>query len=145
MTDALPDPALAGLQRSLLEAVLLDRPLPGADRAPAFPDRAFFANRPIALLDENLAAGLSLEDLPVPIRVLSHDQLLEAAKQHGDLPYFRFAAPESLDGAVRLGLEASIATAEPERQVLGLSNVQATFRKVDDRWQLEGEAVSSAS
>jgi hypothetical protein len=146
MTEMLPDEALAGLQRSLLEAILLDRPLPGAGRALAFPDRAFFAQRPtIPLLDENLAHGLSLETLPQPVRVIARDELLEKAKREGDLPYLRFSAPERVGEAVRLGLEATIATAVPERQVLGLSNVQATFREVNGSWQVEGEAVSGAS
>jgi hypothetical protein len=145
MTEVLSERALADLQRSLVEAVLLGRPLPGAGRALAFPDRAFFEERPtVTLLDEHLAPDLSLDDLPVPVRVLSREELLDEARREGDLPYLRFSAPEKVDDAVRLGLEATIATAEPGRRVLGLSNVQATFRKVDDRWQLEGDVVMGA-
>jgi hypothetical protein len=97
------------------------------------------------VLDENLAHGLALDALPVAVRVLAHDELIEEARREGDLPYLRFSAPETIDDMVRLRVEATIATAVPGRQILGLSNVQATFRKRDGAWQLEGEVVSGAS
>jgi hypothetical protein len=146
MTEALSDEALAHLQRSLLEAILLDRPLPGAGRAPAFADRGFFADRPtIALLDEDLAAGLALDALPAPVRVFTREQLDAEAEREGDVPYLRFSAPERVGDAIRLRIDATIATAAPDRQVLGLSGVQAAFREVEGRWQVEGDAISSAS
>lgn len=146
MTEKLTDEALARLQRSLLEAVLLDRPLPGAGRAPAFGDRDFLlARATIALLEENLAGALSLDDLPRPLRQLSRDELLEEARSEGDLPYLRFSAPEPVGENVRLTLTADIASADPERHILGLSSVQATFREADGDWQVEGEAVSLAT
>jgi hypothetical protein len=144
--EKLSDEALARLQRSLLEAILLDRPLPGAGRAPAFGDRAFLLARPtIALLEENLAHGLSLDNLPRPVRRLSGDELFEEARREGDVPYLRFSTPEPVDEGVRLTLAAVIATADPERKVLGLSSVQATFREADGDWEVVGEAVSLAS
>lgn len=146
MREKLSDEALARLQRSLLETVLLDRPLPGAGRAPAFGDRVFLLARPtIALLDENLAHGLAFDNLPRPVRRLSGDELFEEARREGDVPYLRFAAPDPLGDDVRLTLAASIATADPERKVLGLSSVQATFRETDSDWEVVGEAVSLAS
>ncbi len=146
MTGVVADEVLADLQRSLLEGVLLDRPLPGADRAPAFGDRAFFFGRAtIALLDENLAGGLPLDGLPLPVRVVAREELLEEARREGDVPYLRFPPPEKIADAVRLRLEATIATADPHRQVLGLSSLQATFRKRDGGWELEGEAIAAAN
>jgi hypothetical protein len=146
VTEKLSDEALAGLQRSLLEAVLLDRPLPGAGRAPAFGDRDFLLARPtIVLLDENLAGSLSLDGLPRPVRRLSRDELLEEARREGDVPHLRFSAPEPVGENVRLMLSADIASADPERHVLGLSSVLATFRAADGDWEVEGEAVSLAT
>jgi hypothetical protein len=141
MTE-LSDEVLRDLQRSLLAAVLLDRPLPGAGRAPAFGDRAFLLDRPdVVVLDENLAPGLSLEESPRPLRVLSRDDLLAETRREGDLPYLRFSAPEPLEDAVRLTLEARMATADPQRHPIGLSTLQATFRRDDGRWESAGEAV----
>jgi ribosomal protein L21E len=145
VTKLLSDEALANLQRSLLGAVLHGRPLPGASRAPAFADRAFLQGRPtIALLDENLAPELSIDD-PRPLRRLSREELLEEARREGDVPYLRFSAPERVGDAVRLTLEASIVPADPEKQVLGLSGLQAAFRETDGEWRVEGEPVTAAT
>ena len=142
---ALTDEALASLQRSFLEAILLDRPLPGAGRAPAFGDRAFLFSRPtIVLLDENLAPGPSLDEAPLPLRRLSRDELLEEGRREGEVPYLRFSAPEPVGAAVRLVLEVRIASADAAKDLL-LSSVQAAFRELDGRWEVEGDAVSSAS
>jgi hypothetical protein len=141
----LSDEALAHLQRRLLEAILLDRPLPGGERAPAFGDRRFLVERPtIAVLDENLARSLTFEGLPRPVRVLDSARLIEEARESGDMPYLRFSQPEKVDGTVRLGLDARIAVGDAERQALGLSGILATFREVDGAWRAE-ESVSVAT
>jgi hypothetical protein len=146
VTRVISDEALARLQRSLLEAILLDRPLPGAGRALPFGDRAFFLGRPtIAVLDENLVPGLSLDKSLRPLRRLSRDDLVAEARREGDLPYFRFSAPERSGDTVRLTIEADIAPADPDRKVLGLTSVQAAFRETNGDWKVEGEPVSLAN
>jgi hypothetical protein len=129
----------------MLEAILLDRPLPGAGRAPAYGDRGFLESRPeIVLVDENLAEGLSLDGFPQPVRRLSRAELRGEAQRVGQLPYLRFAAPELDDGAVRLTLETHVASADPAGDI-SLGVVKATFRRLDGRWEIEGDAISVAN
>jgi hypothetical protein len=140
------DKTLAHLQKSLLESALSGQPLPGSEQPFRFPDLAFVKNQPeVFLLDENLAGSLSVEDMPVPVRVLSRDEIQRAAQAEGDRTYLSFQPPHKADGAVRLGLEAKIATPNPSQRAMGLSSVQVEFRKVGDDWKADDEPTMLAS
>ncbi|HVF51199.1 MAG TPA: hypothetical protein VNA19_13990 [Pyrinomonadaceae bacterium] len=140
------DKTLAQLQKSLLECALSGQPLPGSDRPFRFPDLAFVKNQPeVFLLDENLAESISVEDMPLPVRVMSRDELQAAAQAEGDRTYLSFQPPHRAGDAVRLGLEAKIATPNPSQRALGLSSVQVKFHKVGDDWQADDEPTMLAS
>jgi hypothetical protein len=135
--------ALRELQEGLLQAVLLERPLPGMQRPLAFPDRAFLVRQPeIPVVDENLAPGVAVGE--TPLRIVSSQALSELSAR-AEVAYLRFL-PVAVEGDnVTLTLEARLASPEPARPELGLSTVRATFRRVDGGWEAAGDPVMSAA
>ena len=145
-TSLPPDKILAHLQETLLVAVLSGQSLPGSDNPIRFPDLSFVLQQPkILLLDENLAGSISLKDSPVPVRIISRDDLQKEAHAEGDRAYLHFRPPQGSADSVRLTLEASIATQNPAQRTLGLSSMNVSFQKVGNRWQVGDEPAMLAS
>jgi hypothetical protein len=143
----LDDAAIRQLQEALLEALLLNRPLPGSTKPIVFPDLALILRQStIPLIDENLVGLISIEGLPKPVRILSLDALLEEARAKGNLAYLRFQPAERVSSdAVRLTLQAGIAPDEPGQHALGLSGVQINVQKIGDQWKAIDEPIFFAS
>ena len=142
----LPDEELRHLQEALLKAVLSGEPLPGSDRPVRFPDLSFILRQPaVILLDENLAGSISAEELPMPVRILSLEVLLEEARTQGDTAYLQFQPAEREDDTVRLTLQAKIATRVPDQPTLGLSGIMVEFQKVSEGWEATGDPVFLAT
>jgi hypothetical protein len=141
-----PNKDLSQLQEMLLKAVLLGHPLPGHTPPIKFPDLSFIVRQPtIFLLDTNLSGPVLIEESLKPIRILSIKALLQESQKHGDITYLQFQPPEVMDDAVRLTLEARIATRDPNQQKLGLSSIHIKFLKVADEWKVVDEPVYSAA
>lgn len=137
---------IAHLQRLVLEAVLGNRPLPGATRGVEMPDIAMLRREPSVLVaDEHLADPAAVEALPLHARVVSQEELRGEVRARGDVSYLRFAAPESRDGKVRLVLELRIATREPGRPMLGLSGIQVEFEQAGGEWVVAGDPAIFAA
>jgi hypothetical protein len=137
---------LLKLQETLLKAVLLGHPLPGNTQPVRFPDLAFVVRQPaVFLLDSNLSGPILIKESPRAIRILSTEALLQESQKHGEITYLQFQAPEVMDDAVRLTLEARIATRDPNQQKLGLSNIHVKFSKIADEWKVLEEPVYSAA
>ncbi len=135
-----PDEALGQLQQTLLQAVLSREFLPGGRQPVEMPDLSFVLRQPTVLLsNENLARSISLEGLPLPVRVLSQQDVVEQARQSGDLAYLRFQPAQQEDDTVRLTLEARIVPQDPSLHALGLSGIQAKFRRVEGEWETVDE------
>src|SRR4051794_40514639 len=134
----MPRPApdeLEALQSRLLEAVLTRAPLDSGAAPLQFPDLELVLRHPtVYVLDENVGKALRI-DAPQPVRVVSRDELRAVAREQGDVPYFAFGPPEPRDEAVRLTLEAKLASAEA-RPELGLSAVQVTFARTAAGWEV---------
>lgn len=151
VTEDEQSPVVAGevlglLQVTLLKAVLLSRPLPGADRPTHFPDLSFVLSQPpVLLVKENLMPPLENQAWPVPMRLISPETLEEEARAQGDLTYLRFQAPVSADDRALLTLEARVAPQNPQRSSLGLSGIQATFQQVGGRWEVVDEPLYFAT
>ncbi len=137
---------LLQLQEMLLKAVLLGQSLPGHTQPIRFPDLSFILRQPIIfLLDTNLSGPIFIREFPSPIRILSVEALLQESQTHGDITYLQFQPPEVTDDAVRLTLEARIATRDPNQSKLGLSNISVKFLKVADEWKVVDEPIYSAA
>jgi len=131
----LPDEALGHLQETLLRAVLSRESLPGGGQPVDLPDLPFVLRQPAVFLsNENLAGSLSLEALPVPVHILSQEDMVEEARESGDRAYLHFQRTQEEGDAVRVTLEAKIIPQDPGQHALGLSGVQVKFRKVDGQW-----------
>ena len=140
------DKTIAHLQEMLLKAALLNQPLPGGSRQIHLSDLSFILRHPyIYLSDENLAGKISVEGLQKPLRVMTREELREAATAEGDVAYLHFQPPEEMDGALRLTLEGKLATQDQSQHPLGLSSIQVKFRKVDDNWESVDEPIALAS
>lgn len=146
-SDSLPPrKTIAHLQGILLRAAILNQPLAGGSRPVRLSDLTFILRHPhIYLSDENLAGKISDDGLPKPLRVMSQEDLQKKASAEGDVAYLHFQPPDEADGAIRLTLEGKLYTQDPNQQPLGLSSVQAKFRKVDGRWESTDGPVALAS
>ena len=135
------DEALGQLQQTLLRAVLSRDFLPGGRQPVEMPDLSFVLRQPTVLLsNENLARSLSLEELPVPIRVIPPEGIVEETRASGeDIVYLRFQPSQEEDGVVRLTLESRIVPQDPGVRALGLSGIQANFRRVEGGWEIIDE------
>jgi hypothetical protein len=132
----LSDEALGHLQETLLRAVLSRELLPGGRQAVELPDLSFVLRQPVVLLsNENLARSASLEGLPIPVHVLSQEEMVEEARQHGDIAYLHFQPAQQEDDAVGVTLETKIIPQDAGQHALGLSGVQVWFRQVNARWE----------
>lgn len=141
-----PDEVLGHLQETLLKAVLLREFLPGGRQPVMLPDLAFVLRQSTVFLsDENLARSVSLEGLPVSVRVLSPEALAEEARIQGDIAYLRFQPEEKEGDTVGLTLQARIVPQDAARHALGLSGVQARFRQIEGRWEITDEPVFFAT
>jgi len=141
---ALAPEDLAALQSRLLEAVLSSAPLEPGGSPVQFPDLAFVLGHPVVyVLDENLGGSLKV-DTPQTVRVASSEELVAAARNHGDVAYFRFQPADVGDQTVRLTLEAKIASAEAQ-PALGLSAIQVTFEKTNGEWRAVSPPTLSAA
>jgi hypothetical protein len=134
------------LQETLLNAVLLSQRLPGGKRQIVFPDLPFILRQPtVVLLEENLAKGISIEDLQKPIRMLSREALVQEARIQGDITYLRFQPVQREGRVVQLTLEAKIAPRDPVQHTLGLSGIQVKFQEVAGQWEVVDEPVFFAT
>jgi hypothetical protein len=141
-----PDEVLGHLQQMLLQAVLSRGFLPGGRQPVEMPDLSFVLRQPTALLsNENLARSLSLEELPVPMRVIAPEDIAEEAHVSGDIAYVRFQPAQEEDGTVRLTLQARIVPQDPGVHPLGLSGVQVGFQNVAGRWETVDEPAFFAT
>jgi hypothetical protein len=148
--DQLPsimsDEVLAQLQELLLKDVLSKQQMPGTAQPVWFPDLPFiFRESAVMLINENLAHSISIEELSVPVRILSQETLLEEARTHGDIAYLRFQPLKVEDDIVQLTLEAKICPRNLGQLTLGLSGVRVMFQKVSDKWQVVGEPIIFSS
>ena len=141
-----PDEALGQLQEMLLRAVLSRDFLPGGRQLVEMPDLSWVLREPTVLLsNENLAGSLLLEELPVPIRITSPEDIVEEARASGDIAYLRFHPAQEEGEVVRLTLEARIVPKDPGLHALGLSGIQANFRQDDGGWQTIDEPLYFAT
>ena len=135
-----PDEALGQLQVTLLGAVLSRDFLPGGRQPVEMPDLSFVVRQsPVLLSNENLARSLLLEELPVPIRIISPEAIVEKAHASGDIAYLRFQPIQVEGEVIRLTLEARIVPQDPNVHALGLSGIQANFRRVEGGWETVDE------
>jgi len=124
----------------LLRSVLSREALPGSRQPVEMPDLSFVLRQsPVLLSNENLASSVSLEGLPVPVRVLSQEEIVEEARERGDTAYLRFQPAQEEGDAVRLTLEARILPQDPGSLALGLSGVQVRFQQADGQWETADE------
>ena len=136
------------LQQLLLQAAITGRNLPGGNRPVQFPDLAFITRQPaIFVLDENLAGSVSLEDSPLPLRILSRELLEEEARTRKEsVAYLAFNNKVLSKDEVQLTLEGRIVGYDSAEAVpLGLSSIHVTFRKLGGRWEITGEPSFSAA
>ncbi|MCX6633286.1 MAG: hypothetical protein NTW28_37295 [Candidatus Solibacter sp.] len=136
------------LQEILLTAVMTGRALPGATRPVNFPDLAFIMGHPaVFLLDENLAGSISVEDSPLPLRILSRELLLEESRnREKDIAYLAFNYRALGEDGLQLTLEGKILPHDPNHAgVLGLSSIHVTFRKAAGTWEVAGDPSFSAA
>jgi hypothetical protein len=144
--STLPDEILGHLQETLLRAVLAKEPLPGGRQPVELPDLSFVLRQPAVLLSkENLARSVSLEALPVPVRVLSPQDIAEEGSTSGDTAYLRFQPAQEEDDTVRLTLQASIVPRDPGLLALGLSGIQVRFQQIEDQWEIVDEPAFFAT
>jgi len=144
--STLPDEVLGHLQQTLLRAVLSRELLPGGRQPVEMPDLSFVLRQPTVLLsNENLARSLSLEELPIPIHIISPEGIVEEARASGDIAYLRFQPAQEQDGTVRLTLQARIVPQDPGVHPLGLSGVQVGFQNVAGRWETVDEPTFFAT
>lgn len=140
-----PTDVILNLQELLLRAVLLGQLLPGQSESVRLPDLSFVLREPVIYLaEENLAGSVTLTDLAKPLRTLTVDEVNTLARQHGDIPYLYFLAPEAKDDEVRLTLVARIAAQDPNKQPLGLSGVHVIFVHIETGWKVMEDPVYSA-
>jgi hypothetical protein len=136
----LSDEVLGHLQETLLRSVLSREALPGGRRPVEMPDLSFVLRQSTVLLsNENLASSVSLEGLPVPVRVLSQEEIVEEARERGDTAYLRLQPAQEEGDAVRVTLEARIVPQDPGSLALGLSGVQVRFQQADGQWETVDE------
>jgi hypothetical protein len=146
LQSIMSDEVLGQLQELLLKAILLGQKLPGLDRSIQFPDLPFLLQEStITLIDENLKNSISFAEVPIPIRILSQQALLEEAHTQGDIAYLRFQPSEIEGDTVRLTLEAKVYPHDPNQSVLGLSGIQVTFQRVSGNWQVFREPILFSS
>jgi hypothetical protein len=144
--STLPDEILGHLQETLLRAVLAKESLPGGRQPVELPDLSFVLRQPAVLLsNENLARSVSLEALPVPVRVLSPQDIAEEGSTSGDIAYLRFQPAQEEDDTVRLTLQASIVPRDPGLLALGLSGIQVRFQQIEDQWEIVDEPAFFAT
>lgn len=137
---------LLSLQELIVKAILLGQPLPGRTQPIRFPDLSFIVSQQsIFLVDENLFGQISLDKSPRPIRIISVEDLRQESQYRGDIAYLRFQPPEVSDDEVQMTIEAKIATRDPNKLTLGLSNFQVKFVKVEGEWKVVEDPVFSAS
>jgi hypothetical protein len=142
------DEVIGQLQEMLLRALLLNEPLPGSRRLVEFPDLSFILSQPtVIVLDENLAGSVSIEALPIPIRILSREDLLDedAAQTQGYTAYLRFQPAKIEDNTVGLTLQAGIVPDDPSQHALGLSGIQVKFQKIGGQWRASDEPIFFAT
>lgn len=133
---------LGEIQRRLLDALLSGEILPGASGPLWFPDLSFVLRHPaVALLSDNLAEDLSVEQLARPVRIVSLDTLQREAHLAGDIAYLRFHPAETEGDMTRLTLEARIVPRDPALHPLGLGGLQIRFRRVGDHWAVAEEPI----
>ena len=109
----------------VLESVLTHRPLPGMDRALAFPDPIQREDDvQVVLVDDREASTL---ELPPQIRIIRSTEL-ETMQPDEPLPFLTFLEPESFAGKIGVRLRLSLAL--PDRDPAPLGEIVATF---DDR------------
>jgi hypothetical protein len=131
----LPDEVLGHLQHTLLWSVLSGEALPGGRRPVKMPDLSFVQRQsPILLLSDNLAKSVSLDTVPIPVRVLSREDIVEEARERGDIACLRFQPALEKDDTIGLTLEAKIFPQDPGQHALGLSGLQVKFTKLDGQW-----------
>jgi hypothetical protein len=82
---------------------------------------------------KNLARSVSLEGLPVPVRILSEKHIVEEVRESGDIAYLRFQPAQQEDDALRVTLEARIVPQDPGVHALGLGEIQVRLQRVDGR------------
>ena len=110
------------------------------------PDLSFVLRQPTVLLsNENLARSLSLGELPVPLRIISPEDIAEEARASGDIVYLRFQPAHEENATVRMTLQARIVPQDPGVHALGLSGVQVRFRQAEGRWEAVDEPIFFAS
>jgi hypothetical protein len=131
------DEVIGRLQEALLKAILSGQPLPGSAQPMVLPDSSFILSQPtVFLIDENLAESISLEELSLPIRIVSLEALRETARAQGNVAYLRFQPAEKENNTIRLTLEARIAPEDPGQHILGLSGVQVKFHEISGQWKV---------
>jgi hypothetical protein len=140
------DEVLGSLQSLLLRAIFSSEVLPGAEQPIRFPDLAFLEQQPqILVLDDHLATIFSGNGLPKPIKILSHDAILQEAVSDPGTAFLRFHPPTWGDHRVELNLEVQLLGTASSTTVLGLGGIQVAFNLVSGQWLVSGEPQSYAS
>ena len=134
------------LQEIVLRAVLEGKPLPGSSQAIRFPDLAFVQrHESIYVAAEEMKGKVAAGGAPKPVRIVPLAALRTKAKEGGGLAYLQFGPPHIEADSVELTLEGRMATADPKEPSLGLSSIHVKFRKVEGRWEAQGEPIFSAN
>ena len=140
------DVVLAYLQEAMVEAVLLQRNLPGGDWPVVLPDLGCLLREDRVLLaDENLAETVSFSGAPVSVHVQSLDAIREQARALGQVAFLHFQPAEICESVIRITLQAKIAPQDPDQRALGLSGIQVQFEEKADGWQAAAGPVFFAA
>lgn len=134
------DDELAYLQRMLLAAFLLRKPLFDSPSPISFPDLSYVLSQPeLIILSENLVRPVSIEDAPLPIRIMSVEEMKLETEREGDRVYLLFRPAERIGKSVRLSIDVGIATKDPQKHPLGLGGAQVRFEKLAGKWTVVDE------
>jgi len=137
---------LTKLQKAVLEAVLLGKPLPGSTQPIKLPDLTFILRQDnVYLAKENLEGRITITGAPKPVQIVPIETLRQKAEKQGDIAYLQFRPPAIKAGTVHLALEGKIASADPNRKPYGLSTVTLSFQKIGQNWELMTQPVYLAA
>jgi hypothetical protein len=138
-----PEELLGELQELILTAVLLRQRLPGSRQPLYLPGlERLLEGGTVDLLDEQLAASLALDDMPVKVRKRTNQSLVEGLERSAwpTTYYLAFGPPERENGHIIRMRLALFRVARAGRTDEPVSGIDVVFRRTEERWQAAGEA-----
>jgi hypothetical protein len=148
-SGAITPDEIRALQLRVAQSLIHGERVPGGADRVQFPDARFFAERgdtPVS--DEHLAGptrSRTAANSGASVRVLAEDEILQTARDHGDLPYLTFAPPVVEGSTLTLTVHGRVAPADPQQRPGHLSSATFRFERRGDAWALiEGPTYSAA-